>query len=105
MLAMFMIELVFLSLGTLLACASKTPRRVGSMAIRLILGLYFLSIFAGMHEKLTWLKYLTPFGWFNASDFFRSGQFEPYALMLTSLTVVIFLFAAYAVYDRRDLYI
>lgn len=105
MLAMFMIELVFLSMGTLLACASKTPRRVGSMAIGLILGLYFLSFFAGMHEKLTWIKYLTPFGWFNASEFFRSGRFEPYALVLTGVTVVIFLFTAYFTYDRRDLYI
>jgi len=105
MLAMFMIELVFLSMGTMLACVSKTPRRVGSIAIGLILWLYFLSIIAGMHEKLTWLKYLTPFGWFNASDFFSSGRFEPYALVLTGLTVVIFLFAAYAGYDRRDLYI
>ena len=105
MLAMFMIELVFLSLGTLLACASKTPRRVGSMAIGLILGLYFASIFAGMHEKLSWLKYLTPFSWFNASEFFRSGRFEPYALVLTGVTVVVFLLAAYFTYDRRDLYI
>lgn len=105
MLAMFMIELVFLSLGALLACASRTPRRVGSMAIGLILGLYFVSFIAGMNEKLTWLKYLTPFGWFNASEFFRSGMFEPYALVLTGLIVVVFLFAAYAVYDKRDLYI
>jgi hypothetical protein len=51
------------------------------------------------------LKFLTPFGWFNASDFFKSGRFEPYALVLTGVTVVIFLFTAYAVYDRRDLYI
>ena len=105
MLAMFMIELVFLSLGSLLACASKTPRRVGSTAIGVILTIYFFSIIAGMHEKLTWLKYLTPFGWFNASEFFRSGRFEPYALVLTGVTVVVFLFTAYAVYDKRDLYI
>ena len=75
------------------------------MAIGLILGLYFVSIYAGMSEKLTWLKYLTPFGWFNASEFFRSGRFEPYAIVLTGVTVVAFLFTAYAVYDKRDLYI
>ena len=105
MLAMFLIELVFLSMGTMLACVSKTPRRVGTMAIELILWFYFFSIIAGMHKKLGWLKFLTPFGWFNASDFFRSGRFEPYALVLTGVTVVIFLFTAYAVYDRRGLYI
>jgi len=64
-----------------------------------------LSIFAGMHEKLSWLKFLTPFSWFNASEFFRSGRFEPYALVLTAVSVVICLFAAYFTYDRRDLYI
>ncbi len=105
MLAMFMIELVFLAMGAMLACASKKPRWVGSTAIGLILGLYFFSIISGMHDKLTWLKYLTPFGWFNASEFFRSGRFEPYALVLTGVTVVLFLFAAYFTYDRRDLYI
>jgi len=46
MLAMFMIELVFLSLGTLPACASKTPRRVGSMAIDTVSYLHRLEKFS-----------------------------------------------------------
>jgi ABC-2 type transport system permease protein len=105
MLAMFLLEMVFLSLGIMLGCVSKSPRKVGSVAIGVILGLYFLSIIAGMNENLDWLKWLTVFGWFNASEIFRSGTLELIAVLLTALVVMIFLAVGYASYDKRDLYI
>lgn len=105
MLAMFLLEMVFLSFGLMLGCISKSPRKVGSVAIGAILGLYFLSIFAGMNQKMEWLKWLTPFGWFNASEIFRSGHLEVLAIALSAVVVVIFLAFGYATYDKRDLYI
>ena len=105
MLAMFLLEMVFLSFGLMLGCISKSPRKVGSVAIGAILGLYFLRIFAGMNQKMEWLKWLTPFGWFNASEIFRSGQLEVLAIALTAVVVVVFLAFGYATYDKRDLYI
>jgi len=105
MLAMYLLEMVFLSFGLMLGCVSSSPRRVGSVAIGVILSLYFLSIVAGMNQNLNWLKWLTVFGWFNASKFFRSGQLEPLALILTAVVVMVFLAIGYAGYDRRDLYI
>lgn len=105
MLAMFLIEMVFLSFGLMLGCVSKNPRRVGSVAIGVILSLYFLSILTGMNAKLDWLKWLTVFGWFNPNEIFRSGQLEPLALILTAVTVMVFLALGYASYDKRDLYI
>lgn len=105
MLAMFLIEMVFLSFGLMLGCVSTSPRRVGSVAIGVILGLYFLSFIAGMNEKLNWLKWATPFGWFNPSEFFRSGRLELRALILTAVVVIVFLAVGYAGYDKRDLYI
>ena len=105
MLAMFLIEMIFLSFGLMLACVSKSPRQVGSVAIGVILGLYFLSIITGMNEKLSWLKWLTPFGWFNASEMFRSGQAELLSVILCAVVVMVFLAIGYTSYDKRDLYI
>ncbi len=105
MLAMFLVEMVFLGFGLMLGCISKSPRKVGSLAIGVILGLYFLSIIAGMNEKLEWLKWLTPFGWFNASQFFRNGHLEPLSYVLSAVVVMVFLFIGYSNYNNRDLYI
>jgi hypothetical protein len=58
-----------------------------------------------MNQKMEWLKWLTPFGWFNASEIFRSGQLEVLAIALTAVVVVVFLAFGYATYDKRDLYI
>ena len=73
--AMFVIELIFLAIGLLLGCAMKRYKRAGSTAISIILAAYFLSILSGMHEKLEFLKYLTPFKYFDAGDLYRSGQY------------------------------
>lgn len=105
MLAMFLIEMIFLSFGLMLGCVSNNPRKVGSAAIGVILGLYFLSFIVGMNAKLDWLKWLTPFAWFNASEMFRNGNLELFALILTAVVVMMFLGIGYAGYNRRDLYI
>ncbi len=105
MLAMFLIEMVFLSFGLMLACLSKNPRNVSTVSVGVILGLYFLSIVAGMNAKLGWLKWLTPFGWFNPSELYNSGRIEPLSIGLTVLVVMVFLAIGYWNYSKRDLYI
>ena len=68
-----MIELIFLAIGLLLGCAMKQYKRSGSTAIAIILVTYFLSIISGMQENLDFLKYFTPFKYFDAGELFRNG--------------------------------
>ena len=103
--AMLVIELIFLAIGLLLGCAMKRYKRSGSTAISIILAAYFASILSGMHEKLEFLKYLTPFKYFDAGDLSRSGSLGATYLLLSAAIVVVSLSAAYWTYNRRDLYI
>ncbi len=105
MLAMFILEVIFLSLGLLLGCAMHRYKRSGSLAIAIILGTYFLSILSGMDERLTSLKYLTPFKYFDAAEIFRTGHLDFGYLLLSCLITAICLLGAYLTYNRRDLYI
>lgn len=105
MLAMFFIELIFLGLGLLLGCGMRRYKAAGSTAVAIILVTYFLSILSNMQEKLDFLKYLTPFRYFDATDFYHTGQFEPGFLFLSAGIVLVCVAAAYRVYNRRDLYI
>jgi ABC-2 type transport system permease protein len=105
MAAMFAIELIFLAIGLLLGCAMKRYKMSGSIAVAIILMAYFMSIISGMQEKLDFLKYFTPFKYFDAGELYRTGQFESMYLLLTAGIIVVCVAAAYWVYRRRDLYI
>ena len=105
MLALLILQLIFLSVGLLLGCALTHYKRAGSLAISVLLGAYFLSILAGLSEDLQFLKYLTPFKYFNPADLLHSGAFEPVYLLLSAGIVAACLAGAYVGYARRDLYI
>jgi ABC-2 type transport system permease protein len=103
--AMLAIELIFFSVGLLLGCAMKQYKRSGSTAIALILVTYFMSILAGMQEKLDFLKYFTPFKYYDAGELFRSGKMDGIYLLISAAIIVACVAAAYWVYNKRDLYI
>ncbi len=103
--AMFSIGLIFLAIGLLLGCAMKQYKLSGSTAVAIILATYFMSIISGMQEKLDFLKYFTPFKYFDAGDLFRNGKMDGTYLLLSAAIIVVCVAAAYLVYDRRDLYI
>jgi ABC-2 type transport system permease protein len=103
--AMFLIELIFLAVGLLLGCAMKHYKRAGSTAVAIILATYFMSILAVMDERLDFLKYFTPFKYFDAGELFRTGQMDGAYLLLSAAIIVLSVVAAYWVYNKRDLYI
>ena len=103
--AMFVIELIFLAIGLLLGCAMKQYKRSGSTAVAIILVTYFMSIISGMQENLDFLKYFTPFKYFDAARLFRSGSAGRHYLLLSAVIIVVCVAAAYLIYNRRDLYI
>lgn len=103
--AMLAIELIFLAIGLLLGCAMKQYKLSGSTAVAIILTAYFMSIISGMQEKLDFLKYFTPFKYFDAGELFRTGQMDGTYLLLSATIIVVSVIAAYWTYNKRDLYI
>ena len=103
--AMVVIEVVFLAIGLLLGCAMKQYKRAGSIAVGIILVTYFMSIISGMHEKLDFLKYLSPFKYFDSGELFRTGHMEGVSLLISAGIVLLCVAAAYWTYNKRDLYI
>lgn len=103
--AMFSIELIFLAIGLLLGCAMKRYKLSGSTVVGIILVTYFMAIASDMHEKLDFLKYLSPFKYFDAGELFRNGRMEGTNLLLSAAIIVVCVAAAYLTYNKRDLYI
>jgi ABC-2 type transport system permease protein len=105
MLAMFLIELIFLAIGLLLGCVMKQYKRSGSTAVAIILVAYFLSIVTAMQANLDFLKYLTPFKYFDAAKFYHTGTLDGTFLVISAVIVVVSVAVAYWSYNKRDLYI
>jgi ABC-2 type transport system permease protein len=103
--AMLLIELIFLAIGLLIGCAMKRYRRASATAVAIILVTYFLSLISSMQERLDFLKYFTPFGFFDPGELFRSGRMENAYLLISAVIIVVSLGGAYWTYSRRDLYI
>ena len=105
MLAMFFIALIFLAMGLLLGCSMKRYKLSGSTAVGIILLAYFLSIITAMNKDLDWLKYFTPFKYFDAGELLHTGQLDGGFLLLSAGIIVVCVAAAYWFYNKRDLYI
>jgi ABC-2 type transport system permease protein len=103
--AFFIIEMIFLAIGLLLGCAMKQYKLSGSTAVGVILVTYFLSIVVSLDSHLDFLKYFTPFKYFDASQFFRAGHFELVYLLLSAAIILGCVALSYVAYNRRDLYI
>ena len=105
MLAIFIMQLIFLGIGIFLGCAMKQYRRASSAAIALLLGTYFLSVISGLHEDLEFLKYLSPFRYFDPATMLHEAKFDPIYLWISAAIILVSMVGAYLTYSRRDLYI
>ncbi len=101
----FFLQLIFMAAGIFLGCIVKKHKRAGSLAVSILLGGYFLSILIEFSTKLDFLKYVTPFKYFEAATLLRESRLDPLFIGLSLILTIVFLCAAYLSYSKRDLYI
>jgi len=105
MLALFITQLIFLAVGILLGCAMKRYKRASAVAVALLLGTYFLSVISALNKNLGFLKYFSPFKYFDAGVLLRESRIDLTFVGLSLAIVLVSMVGAYLTYARRDLYI
>ena len=105
MLALFIIQMVFLAVGFFLGCSMKQYKRAGAVAIAVLLGTYFLSIISGMHENLEFLAFLSPFTYFDPVVILNESTIDVAYVLLSLGIIAVLVTGGYITYARRDLYI
>ena len=104
-LAFFILQMIFIAIGVFLGCAIKQHKRAGSLAVSLILVTYFISIITGLNKDLDFLKYLSPFKYFDPGTLLHESRLEtPYIWLSIAIILVSFAGALWT-YSKRDLYI
>ena len=105
MLALFIVQMIFLAVGILLGCAMKQYKRASAVAVSLLLGTYFLSIISELSEHLEFLKYFSPFAYFDPGILLRESRIDLAYVALAVGIIAVCLVGAYLTYSKRDLYI
>lgn len=103
LIGMLILQIMFLLIGTGLAAVSKNTRTPASAATGILLATYMLSMGIDMNEKLDFLKYLTPFKYFEAKNLIGGGAFEPVFLILSIGIIAALSGVTFAFYKKRDL--
>lgn len=103
MVGMFILQLMFLFIGTAIAAVSKSPKTATSLSTGILLVTFILSIIIDLNEKLINLKYLTPFKYYEAKNLMYGGGLDPVFLILSLVIIAVLFFATYRFYENRDL--
>lgn len=102
MIGLLLLQLIFFSIGALIAGTTHTPKRAPSRATSIMFLTFLLSFIVSMNEHLDFLKYLTPFKYFDAATLMNDG-FDPVFIVLSVAIVVLATLGAYRFYNARDL--
>ncbi|AHF10435.1 ABC transporter permease subunit [Dehalobacter restrictus] len=103
MVGMFILQLMFLLIGTATAAVSRHPRSAASVATAILLVTFIISSAINMNSSLDRLKYITPFEYFKAERLLNGGGFEPVFLILSFVIIAVLVFVTYVAYQKRDL--
>jgi beta-exotoxin I transport system permease protein len=103
--ATFITQMIFLAVGIFLGCALKQYRRASSIAVSLLLGTYIFSIISSLSKNLEWLKYFSPFKYFDPVAMLRNSRLDVPFIGLSAAIIAVSLVGAYLAYAKRDLYI
>jgi ABC-2 type transport system permease protein len=105
MLAIFVMQLIFLAIGVFLGAALKHYKQAGSLAVSVLLVTYIFSVLAGLNKNLEFLKYFSPFKYFNPLDILNNSNIDVNYILLSAGIIVVCMAGAYITYSKRDLYI
>jgi ABC-2 type transport system permease protein len=94
---------MFMVIGTSIAAISKNTKIAASAATGILLAAFVISMGIDLNEKLNFLKYLTPFKYFEAKSLMYGGSFELVFLILSIVIIGILLNVTYVFYKKRDL--
>jgi len=103
MLGIFIIQMIFLSFGMLLAAVMKRYKKSGTIGVSILMILYIASIMMSFSDKLDFVKYFTPFKFFEANYILRELQFEGIYIVISFIAIAISLVGTFVIYPKRDL--
>ncbi len=105
MFAVFMVQMIFLSIGMLLSSVLKRYKASGKVSASILMALYMVSVISALSSNLENLKYITPFKFFEPNKLLQNGQYEIEYVLITIAIIAVCMIGTFLVYPKRDLHL
>lgn len=103
LLSMFIVQLIFLSLGALLSAILKNAKASGSLAAGILFGSFVISKITDLTDRVNFLNVLSPFKYFSYENIVNGYGLSFGIVILSLLLVSVFSISTYFFYLKRDL--
>ena len=103
MVGMFILQILFLVVGSAIASVKKNPKTVASLATGILLFSYLLSIAIDLNENIEFLKYITPFKYFEAEMVMYGGGLNMVYVLISIVLIAVLSLVTYVCFEKRDL--
>ena len=102
-LAPLLLHLTFASIAFTISSFFRKQRLVTSISLAIVLGSYFISILASISDKLSGLKWITPFEYVNSAFIIEHMGLHPTYTAIMIVIVMISISIAIFKYHKKDL--
>lgn len=100
--SIFFLQLWFLMIGASFAAVMRRPRRAGMYSAAVLLATFIISAFVDITDKFGFLKYATPFKYFDPKTIFAEHRYSITNILITVVVVAILLAWSRMAYQNRD---
>ena len=97
-------QFVFLSIGMFLAAVLKQYKKSSGVTVGIVMGSYLLFVLIGLSDKIDFLKYITPFKYFEVADM-QTGDIKIKFVIISIAIAISCISGLFVFYRKRDLYI
>ncbi len=104
-LGVFIIQLIFLSIGMLVAAVDKRYKKSGNISVGILMLTFIIASLINMVDSLDFLKYITPFKYFDASYILNEKSLEPIFILISLVIIISGIIGTLIIYPKRDLHI
>lgn len=104
-LAIFTIQMIFLSIGMFVASVNKKHKRSSNISVGILMITFLISSLINMVDSVDFLKYITPFKYFDSTYILNQMSLEAVYIVLSIFIIVAGIGGTLIFYPKRDLYI
>ena len=101
--ALFVLQILFFVIGTAIAAVTHRAKAAAGIATAILLLAFVLYFAINLSGHIDWLRYLTPFKYFEAQTILADGHLDVFYLALSGSIGIVALAVTYYFYRRRDL--
>lgn len=103
--SIFIIQMIFLSIGMFVSAVNKRHKKSGNISVGILMIAFLISSLINMVDSVDFLKYITPFKYFDVSYILDEMRLQPIYIVISILIIVAGIGGTLIFYPKRDLYI